>query len=318
MRSSVLRLALSLAACALAAAGCATASDSGGGGEVGTVVIPLQQTGVDGALYHLSAQFQVDGPAGTQVLDATSGDPSVTVILPPGLNAITLLDGWTLERSLDGGESFTPVSAVLGTVNPSAIRVLANFSDTLVFQFIVRQATGSLTISFGVTLHPRELAGGMIITSGTGDFAPYATVRPDFAFYHDAFVERLTLPDGTKRLQLSSRAFAGEFFNDTVGLLTGTIGPAYTGGFTQYHFDAKPDGTQEIAGEIDGANTPFPVMTFGPFTLVFTRLPLDPDGFPTDVFINEPNVPFTLEAFFASGDATLTGTLRFRNVPVTN
>ena len=318
MRSSVLRLALSLAACALAAAGCATASDSGGGAEVGTVVIPLQQTGIDGALYHLSAQFQIDGPAGTQIVDASGGDPSVTVILPPGLSTITLLDGWTLERSLDGGASFTPVSAVLGTVNPSAVRVLANFSDTVVFQFIVRQATGSITISFGVTLHPRELAGGKIITSATGDFAPYTTVRPDYAFYHDAFVERLTLPDGTKRLQFSSGAFAGEFFNDTGGLLTAPIGPSYTGGCTQYHFDAKPDGTQEIGGEIDGANTPFPVMTFGPFTLVFTRLPLDPDGFPIDVFINEPNVPFTMDVFFPSGEATLTGTLRFRNVPVTN
>jgi hypothetical protein len=318
MRSSVLRLALSLAACALAAAGCATASDSDTDGEVGTVVIPLQQTGVDGALYHLSAQFQIDGPSGTQIVDATGGDPSVTLILPPGLNAVTLLDGWTLERSVDGGASFTPVSAVLGTQNPNAVRILANFSSTLVFQFIVRQAVGSVTIRFGVTLHPRELAGGMIITSGTGDFAPYTNARPDYAFYHDAFVERLTLPDGTRRLQLSSGAFAGEFFNDTVGLLTGTIGPSYTGGFAQYHFDAKPDGTQEIAGEIDGNNTPFPVMTFGPFTLQFTVLPLDPDGFPTDIFFNEPNVPFTMQTFFATGDATLTGTLRFRNVPVSN
>jgi hypothetical protein len=318
MRSSVLRLALSLATCALAAAGCATASDSGGGAEVGTVVIPLQQTGVDGALYHLSAQFQIDGPAGTQFVDASGGDPSVTVVLPPGLNAVTLLDGWTLSRSDDFGASFTPVSAVLGTVNPFGVRVLANFSDTLVFQFIVRQATGSLTINFGVTLHPRELAGGMIITDATGDFAPYVNARPDYAFYHSAFVEHLTLADGTKRLQFSSDAFAGELFNDPFGLLTGTIGPSYTGGFTQYHFDAKPDGTQEIAGEIDGANTPFPVMTFGPFTLVFTRLPLDADGFPTDIFINEPNVPFTRDVFFPSGEATLTGTLRFRNVPVTN
>ena len=318
MHSSVLRIALSIATCALAAAGCASASGTDADGEVGTVVIPLQQTASDGALYHLSAQFQIDGPSGTQIVDATGGDPSVTLILPPGINTVTLLDGWTLERSFDGGASFAPVSAVLGTQNPFGVRVLANFSDTVVFQFIVRQATGSLTISFGVTLHPRELAGGMIITTGTGDLAPYTAARPDFAFYHDAFVERLTLPDGTKRLQFSSGAFAGEFFNDTVGLLTGTIGPSYTGGFTQYHFDAKPDGTQEIAGEIDGSSTPFPVMTFGSFTLVFTRLPLDPDGFPTDIFINEPNVPFTMDAFFPSGEATLTGTLRFRNVPVSN
>src|SRR5216117_2905217 len=106
MHSSVLRLALSLAACAVTAAGCATASDSGSDGEVGTVVIPLQQTGGDGALYHLSAQFQIDGPAGTQIIDASGGDPSVTLTLPPGINSITLLDGWTLERSADFGATF--------------------------------------------------------------------------------------------------------------------------------------------------------------------------------------------------------------------
>jgi hypothetical protein len=316
MRSPVLYLALSIVAVAPWAPGCATAS--GPESELGTVVIPLQQAGADGALYHLSAQFQIDGPAGTQVIDATGFEPSLTLTLPPGINTVTLLDGWTLEKSADFGDTYTPVSALLGTVNPLGIRVLANFSDTLVFQFIVREATGQVMVSFGVTLHPRELAGGMIIDTGTGDFAPYTGARVDFAIYHDATTQRATALDGTKQLVFSSGALATEFFNDTAGLLTGTIGPAMTGGFALYHFDAKPDGTQEIAGEIDGANTPFPVMTFGPFTLVFTVLPLDPDGFPTDIFINEPNVPFTLEAFFPSGDATLTGTLRFRNVPVSN
>lgn len=316
MRSSVLCLALSLAALALSATGCATAS--GSDSEVGTVVIPLQQTGADGALYHLSAQFQVDGPSGTQIVDATGFDSSVTLTLPPGITNVTLLDGWTLERSVDLGGTYTPVSAVLGTLNPFAVRVLANFSDTLVFQFIVRQAVGQLTISFGVTLHPRELAGGIIIDAATGDFAPYAGVRPDFAVYHDATTERVTLPDGTKQLVFSSGALAAEFFNDPHGLLTGTIGPSFTGGFVQYHFDAKPDGSQEIAGELDAFQAPFPVLTFGPHVLQFNRLPLDADGFPTDVFINESAVPFTMDVFFPSGEATLTGTLRFRSIPVTN
>jgi hypothetical protein len=316
MRSSVLYLALSIAAVTPWAPGCATAS--GPESELGTVVIPLQQTGADGALYHLSAQFQVDGPAGTQTIDATGFEPSVTLTLPPGINNVTLLDGWTLEKSGDGGASYAPVSAVLGTLNPFVLRVLANFSDTLVFQFIVRQASGQVTISFGVTLHPRELAGGMIIDMGTGDFAPYTGARADYAIYHDATTQRVTLPDGTKQLVFSSGALAGEFFNDPVGALIGKIGPSLTGGFVQYHFDAKPDGTQEIAGELDGFLEPFPVLTFGPHTLVFNRLPLDADGFPTDVFINESGVPFNLDVFLPSGEATMTGTLRFRSVPVTN
>ena len=82
--------------------------------------------------------------------------------------------------------------------------------------------------------------------------------------------------------------------------------------------NALPDGTQSIGGELDGASTPFPVLTFGPQTLQFNRLPLDADGFPTDVFFNESGVPFNLNAFFSTGQATITGTLRFRNIPVSN
>jgi hypothetical protein len=113
-------------------------------------------------------------------------------------------------------------------------------------------------------------------------------------------------------------AVAGEFFNDPLGLLANPVGPAMTGAFLQYHFTAKPDGTQELTGELDGLNDPFPVLTFGPHTFEFGNLPLDGDGFPTDVFFNEPFVPFTLTSFLPSGEATVTGQLRFRSVPVSD
>lgn len=309
--------AVSIAFLAPLASGCASASDAQT--EFGTVQIPLQQRGTDGALYHLSATFQIVGPGGTQLVDATDFQPSVTLSLPPGITSVQVLDGWVLERSLDNGATYAPVSALLGTANPFAVRVLANFSDTLTFQFIVRNPSGDLTIGFGVTLHPRELAGGMIIDTGTGDFTPYARARVDYAIYHDlSNLERINLVDGTKQLLFTSGAVAGEIFNDSMGLLSGTVAPGFAGGFLQWHIDAKPDGTQELTGELDGATDPFPVLTFGPYTLQFNRLPLDADGFPTDVFFNESLVPFTLTAFFATGDATLTGTLRFRSIPVTN
>jgi hypothetical protein len=315
MRSSVLSLALSLAVVALCASGCATAS--GPDAEHGTLEIPLQQSGPDGALYHLSATLQIDGPGGTQIIDATGFQESITLTLPPGLTNVTLLDGWTLERSVDG-ITYAPVSAVLGTLNPFGIRVLANFSDTLVFQFIVRQAIGQVTVSFGVTLHPRLLAGGMIVDTGTGDFAAYTGARLDYAIYHDATLDRLTLGDGTKQLVLSSGALAAEFFNDPVGILTSTIGPSMTGASFQYHFDAKPDGTQEITGELRNSVVPFPRLTFGPHTLQSSRLPLDADGFPTDVLFSESGVPFTLNLSAPGVDPTITGTLLFRSVPVSN
>jgi hypothetical protein len=299
------------------ASGCASAPATQDP-ELGTVRIPLQQRGADGALYHLSAVFEIVGPGGTQIVDATDFQPSVTLSLPPGITTIEVLDGWTLERSTDNGATFSPVSALLGTLNPFALRVLANFSDTVVFEFLVRNPNGQVTITFGVDLNPRELAGGIIANTGTGDYAPYTRARMDYAIYHTAFVERITLPDGTKQLLFSSGAVAAEIFNDPTGLLRDTIAPAFAGGFLQYHIDAHPDGTQEITGELDGFNDPFPVLTFGPHVFQFNALPLDADGFPLDVFFNEANVPFLLSTTFETGDATLDGTLRFRSIPVSN
>ncbi len=312
-----------LAACSIAvatslaslASGCATTPDQ----ELGTVEIPLQQRGPDGALYHLSATFQVSGPGGSQVVDGNGDSPSVTLSLPPGITTVELLAGWTLARSFDEGATFTPVSALLGTQNPFTLRVLANFSDTVVFQFLVRDPAGQVTISFGVTVQPRGLLGGMIINAGTGAFAGYAGRRLDYAIFHNlAEVEHVNLADGSKDLVFHAGASATEFFNDPLGLLAGAIGPSLTGALLNYDIAARPDGTQVLTGELDGLNDPFATLTFGPYTFQFGNLPLDADGFPTDVFFQESPVLFTLTAFFPTGDATISGELRFRSVPATN
>jgi len=315
---------LSFLALALAlATGCATSSSPPDHGApdlaTGTLQLPLQQIGADGALYHLTASFQIDGPGGTQVLDATGTDPTVTITLPPGLIQVQLLPGWTLSRSTDGGATFTPVNALLGSPNPSAARILANQQLFLGFEFLVRNTTGDLTIGFGVDTTPRELAGGVAVdndpTKATGDYIPYAHARLDFAtFYTLGGTQSSTLADGSKARTFFSDAIAMEFYNDTLGVLSGQVGPAIAGGFLTYTLTALPDGTQSLSGEIDGFTVPFSVLTFGPLTLT-TNLPLDADGFPTDVFLFESFLPFNLTTSFDDGDATMTGQLRFRSIP---
>ena len=311
-RSSALVLAL-----AVLAAGCAASPAPDG--ETGTLQVPLQQPGSDGALYHLDASFEVVSPAGIQTLDGTGAGTSVTITLPPGLVTVRLVDGWTLTRSLDGGVSFAPVSALLGSPNPSATRILANQPAAIGFQFLVRATTGDLTIGFGVTPSPRELAGGVVVdndaSKATGAYIPYARARLDFAVFYDlAQVDSVVLPDGTKDRTFTAGAVAMEYANDALGLLSGTVGPAMAGGFLAYHLAALPDGTQTITGELDAGGSPFTVLTFGPHVLP-VNVPLDADGFPTDAFVFDSFVPFAMTTSFDDGDATMVGELRFRSIP---
>jgi hypothetical protein len=97
-------------------------------------------------------------------------------------------------------------------------------------------------------------------------------------------------------------------------VLSGTVGPAMAGGFLAYHLAALPDGTQTITGELDGAGTPFTVLTVGPHVLP-VNVPLDADGFPTDVFVLDSLLPFSMTASFDDDDATMIGQLRFRSIP---
>jgi hypothetical protein len=297
----------------LLASGCTTTQDA----NTGTLEIPLVQPGSDGAIYHLSAEFNIEGPGTSIHFSSPGNEPSFTLELSPGLTNVTLLDNWTLTRSTDGGGTFRPVSALLGSQNLQQVRVLANHTDQVVFQFLVRNPDGDLTITFGVTDHPRELAGGMVIDQGVDLFAGYLhNVQMDFATYYRLVeLDKNVLADGSKDRVFSSNATATEFFNDGVGVLSETVAPALQGGFLVWHLIARPDGSEEISGELDGLVAPFTVLTFGPHTFNFP-VPVDGDGFVSDVFFNE-SVPFSLEVF-GNAPGRMNGTMRFRNVPVSN
>jgi hypothetical protein len=295
------------------ASGCTTTQDA----DTGTLVIPLVQPGADGAIYHLSAEFDIEGPISSFLFVDHTDAPSINLNLSPGLTNVRLHDDWVLTRSTDGGGTFRPVSALLGSQNVQQVRVLANHTDQVVFEFLVRSPNGVLTVTFGVTDHPRELAGGMVIDQGTDLFADYPhNVQVDFATYYKLVaLDKDVLTDGSKDRVFLSDATATEFFNDGVGVLSGTVAPSLQGGILQWHLIARLDGSQEISGELDGLVAPFPVVKFGPHTFRFP-LPVDDDGFVSDVFFNE-SIPFSLEVF-GQASGRMNGTMRFRNVPVSN
>jgi hypothetical protein len=292
--------------------------------DPGVVELSLARSNPDGSSYVLAdASFEITSVAGTETVVSTGAEPLV-VTLPPGRGSVRLLDGWRLEK-YGRGESIPEVlPAVLGTVNPVELRVLAGVTTQVTFGFIVRTGTGDVTVDFGVLTDPRELAGGVRIETATGDFAPYladaTTRRLDFAIaYGLSGLESVVLPDGTKdhvytagSYQYRETPLVAEFYNDSVGLLAGTVGPALAAGLLEYHLAARPDGTSELSGNLT-AWAGDVVLDIEPYTLRGV-LPLGPDGFPADAFFHDDSVPFTLTAYLETGESTLTGFLNLRHI----
>ncbi len=323
-----------IAAAVLAAAlplaqGCAT--DPGGGapaeGPTGELVIALTQPGPHGEIYHLAnAVFEIDHTETrvTTFVDGSGFDAQATASLPPGVVNITLLDGWSLEKSTDGGVTFQPVSALLGSPNPNALRILANQPAFVEFAFLIRQTNGTLAITLGIVASPRELAGGVVVDSASGDLAGYAvgTARTlDFGVFFKLFsLESLTLPDGTKQhvytafgeqgslgpVALPSTAVAAEFYNDDIGTLS-KLAAGFTGGSLTYAVSARPDGTIELSGSLFGTTAE---LDFGPNAIDAILPTIGPDGFPDDVFFYDSTLPFTL----TDAQGTMSGLLRMRHL----
>lgn len=326
MRSSNLSVLFAAAALAVAAplAGCTTDSTP----ETGQLFVQLTQPGPHGEIYHLSNAIfdclHLESGATTTV-DASGPDTEVDVSLAPGLVDVTLRDGWTLEKSTDGGASFQPVSALLGSANPSVIRVLANQPAFMQFAFLIRQTNGTLGITLGVVPNPRELAGGIQVDTATDDLAPYAVGAArsfDFGWFFNLFsLESVTLDDGTKQhvytafgqqgslgpVPLPTAALGVEFYNDSVGTQAGPIARELTGGFLTYTVAAKPDGTVELSGSLSGGATD---IEFGPGTITAVIPTIGADGFPNDEFFYDSEINFTQTSL----QGTMTGILRVRQL----
>jgi hypothetical protein len=329
MRGTLSFVAALAAAAAACIAGCATdpSNQADDAADTGQLVLALTQPGPHGEIYHLNnATFEVvrieDGA--TTFVDGSGFDGPAVVSLPPGVVNITLLAGWTLEKSVDGGLTFQPVSALLGSPNPNATRILANQPAFVEFAFLIRQTDGTLAISLGVDPSPRELAGGMIVSTATDGLSGYLTPSAstlDFAVYFKLFsLETVNLPDGSKQrvytafgqqgslgpIPLASTAVAAEFSNDEVGALS-ALAAGIAGGSLTFSVSARTDGTFELSGQLFGAGSE---LDFGPHAIDAILPTIGPDGFPADVFFYDSTLPFTLN----SSLGTMTGILRMRNL----
>src|SRR6185295_17809123 len=176
-------VAASAVAAAPFASGCAAAGENAP--ETGDLIVSLTQPGPHGEIYHLAnATFDIvsiDNGATTTV-DGSGFDAQLNVSLAPGLVNVSLRDGWALEKSTDGGATFQPVSALLGSPNPNIVRVLANQLAFMEFAFLIRTTNGTLGITLGVVTNPRELGGGVLIETATDGLAAYLTSDRSFDF----------------------------------------------------------------------------------------------------------------------------------------
>jgi hypothetical protein len=137
-------------------------------------------------------------------------------------------------------------------------------------------------------------------------------------YYTLASLDKATLMDGSKQETFTAGSVGIEVFNDPVGTEANVVAPAMAGGFLFYTVTVHPDGTIEVDGEFDGANSPFTVLHFGPHVMDPASSippPLDADGFAQDVFFYDPFMTFTQTTSLDTGDATLTGQLRLRFIP---
>lgn len=265
------------------------------------VTIPLAQQNA-GKLYRLIANFEVTGPDGSvQRVDGSADVPAVTVPVTPGLNVIQLLDGWALSQSTDGGMTFSPVSALLASTNPINLIIDPSQNTTVAFEFVVRDASTELSITFGVFDPPRQLSALLFINGGFGDFAPYTNSEISLATYFAAFPSTATESDGTRDLQYFSTVSAVEFFGDKHGLVA-ALGDDFTGGFLNFTTRIHPDGTSDFSGTDDGfSGSKFPHIQFGTSQAFLST---DGNGFPADTSFSSFGGPFVISV---AGSVALTG-----------
>jgi hypothetical protein len=191
------------------------------------------------------------------------------------------------------------------------------------FEFLIRDVNGTLQIRLGVIPTPRELVGGFVVDTATDGLAAYADPanrQLDFAIYFKlASLASANFIDGSKAHIYTATpdqslgdnaptgsAVATEFYNDNLGILSGSIAPALTAAFLQYTVAAQPDGTITLSGTLQGGAQ----LDFGPHAIDAILPTLDADGFPSDEFFYDSTSPFTLTA----DEGTMTGILRVRHI----
>jgi len=297
MRQTFVLALLAVVPSLFLAAGCV----SDGEVEASSVEIPLVQTGSDGAVYRLSASFDIIAADGfVTTIDGNASDPSLSFLIAPGVYGIRLVDGWTLQRSLDG-TTFEPVAASLGSQNPQSVHVFADTAQTVSFRFYVRSGDATLTVGFGVVPDPEQLFGTLSFATATGNLVGYVGKSVDYSIYFDPTQQGTeTAADSTKLRHYAAREIAADFSADPVGLFTGPLGALADGGSLDMTIRVAADGSQVLGGTV--LNSVGVPISFGPTPV---SVPLDATGFPIDAEFSVV-APFTLTSPTSTGAGTVT------------
>jgi hypothetical protein len=102
-------------------------------GAVGTLAMPLA-TSVNGIRYRLTSDhFSLSGPIEIDSLSHNGDGSIVFATLPEGDYAVTLHEGWVLERQAESG--FEAVQAQLVSPNPRAVHIESEQTTTLAWLF---------------------------------------------------------------------------------------------------------------------------------------------------------------------------------------
>ncbi|AKF05669.1 hypothetical protein [Sandaracinus amylolyticus] len=129
------------------------------------LALHLTATDAEGATYRLrDATFAIAGPETTSASTETDPDAAtISLELAAGTYAVTLADGWRLERVVAG--EATDVTATLVSPNPVSATVVAAASTQVRFRFAVRGdvvETGPGQLDIGIEVE-RETAGDEIV-----------------------------------------------------------------------------------------------------------------------------------------------------------
>jgi hypothetical protein len=233
----------------------------------------------------------------------------VSLALAPGDYTVAVLDGWHLERSVNG-QAFEPIDAQLGSHNPAQVTIAPAGSAAVAFFFLVELANhGNLTVSFGVLPARARLFATLHATDATGTLAGYVDHGAAFVITYDADVEsRVFVPP--REHQVISVLNELRFTDDALGVLA-PGGPA-SGGSLDYRVEVQPDDSQTLLVIYSAPD--------GGFSLFATAIPLVPKvpieglGSPAD----PGNVGLSTSTSFtlmAGDQGSMTGTIDLQFAP---
>jgi hypothetical protein len=254
-------------------AGCASSQDS----ERGTLQIPLEQ--YTGVLFHLSAEFAISGPGGTFTVDTRDDAPTMDLALQPGAYTVTMLDGWHLERFVDGWR-ITPTSAQLGSANPVPVTISRGETAAVAFVVLLElQNHGNLSLTFGVLPPHARLIGTLHATDATGTLSGYVDYPVTFAVSYSLSTETTTntLP---RSHGVSSISDELAFTDDPLGVLAAD--GTRSGGSLRYEVALEPDDSQVLYLSYSALDDTRPRRLSTSAVPLTPKLPVDESGMPSE------------------------------------